>query len=122
MRFLVDANLPRSALPLLARLGHHAEHVRDVGLHSATDELIAAHARSTRAIILTRDLDFADVRRYPPHEYFGIVVLRLPDEAIVVQILAVLDRFLSHANIVDRLAGRLIILEMDRFRARPPLE
>ena len=31
MRFLVDANLPRSALPLLHNFGHTAEHAHGCG-------------------------------------------------------------------------------------------
>ena len=62
MRFLVDANLPRSAVAALTRDGHTAEHVRDVGLGNAPDHLIAAHARNVGACLITRDLDFADVR------------------------------------------------------------
>jgi hypothetical protein len=32
MRFLVDASLPRSAAPMLRRLGHEAVDVRDIGM------------------------------------------------------------------------------------------
>jgi predicted nuclease of predicted toxin-antitoxin system len=81
VRFLVDANVPRSALGAFARSGHQAEHVNDVGLKDAPDEQIARRAQETRAAIVTRDLDFADIRRYPPADYHGIVVMRLPDDA-----------------------------------------
>ena len=46
MRFLVDASLPRSAVPMLRQLSHDAVDVRDIGMRSATDDVIAAHARS----------------------------------------------------------------------------
>lgn len=42
MRFLVDASLPRSATELLRQCGHDAVDVRDIGLRSATDDVIAA--------------------------------------------------------------------------------
>jgi predicted nuclease of predicted toxin-antitoxin system len=45
MRFLVDANLPRSALALLRRYGHAADYARDSGLGAAPDTEIAARAR-----------------------------------------------------------------------------
>lgn len=122
MRFLVDAKLPRSAVPLLARLGYHVEHVRDLGLHAAPDAQIAAYARLSRAIILSRDLDFADVRSYPPADYFGIVVLRLPEDSTASQILVVLESFLRQLTIVEQLPGRLAIVEVDRFRIRPSLD
>jgi len=60
MRFLVDASLPRSAVLLLGELGHEAVDVRDIGMGSATDGVVAAHARSKRLTLVTRDFDFAD--------------------------------------------------------------
>jgi predicted nuclease of predicted toxin-antitoxin system len=42
MRFLVDANMPRSTLALLASLGHTGERARDLGLGHAPDAEIAA--------------------------------------------------------------------------------
>ncbi|MHB8815873.1 MAG: DUF5615 family PIN-like protein [Steroidobacteraceae bacterium] len=54
----------------------------NAGLGTAPDEVIAERARSTQAALITRDLDFADVRRYPPSDYHGIMILRLPDDAV----------------------------------------
>jgi len=62
MRFLVDANLPRSAVEMISSLGHEVAFARDIGLAAATDEAIAAHARASGAALVTRDLDFADIR------------------------------------------------------------
>ncbi len=122
MRFLIDANLPRSAIGLLLRLGHEVDFARDIGLGAAPDSQIAARASQTGASILTRDLDFADVRRYPPHAYAGIVVLRLPDDAVASDIVLILERFLSQSNFVDQLKGRLAVVEANRVRFRPPLD
>jgi predicted nuclease of predicted toxin-antitoxin system len=79
MRFLLDANMPRSAIGTLSARGHHVEFARDIGLGAAPDTQIAERARQTGNALLTRDLDFADIRQYPPGQYGGIVVLRLPD-------------------------------------------
>ena len=75
MRFLVDADLPRSVIGLLQRYGHEAVDVRDIGLRSATDSRIAAYAKSKGLCLVTGDFDFADIRNYPPKEYEGLVVL-----------------------------------------------
>ena len=37
MKFLLDANMPRSALAALRGFGHSADHVRDIGLGDATE-------------------------------------------------------------------------------------
>jgi len=121
MHFLIDANLPRAAIAVLQKFGHQVEFARDIGLAAAPDEQIAARARQSGAALLTRDMDFADVRRYPPDQYFGIVVLRLSDTAVAQEIVRVLERFLMEPGFLDPLAGRLAIVEVDRVRFRPPL-
>ena len=119
MRFLVDANMPRSTLALLASLGHVGEHARDIGLGHAPDSDIAACARSTGAVIVTRDVDFSDIRNYPPHEFQGLIVMRMPDDAVAQTIVNLLERFLKKRELVDRLPRHLVILESDRVRFRP---
>jgi len=121
MRFLIDANLPRAVIAALERAGHQVEFARDVGLEAAPDEQIAARARESGAALLTRDMDFADVRRYPPDQYFGIVVVRLPDTAVALEIVHVLERFLLEPGFLEPLSGRLAIVEVDRVRFRPPV-
>lgn len=119
MRFLVDASVPRSAAAMLRRLGHDAVDVRDLGMGGATDRVIAAHARSARQALITRDFDFADIRNYPPADYSGIAVLKLPDDTAAPQILNVLETFVRREDWLDRLTGRLAIVEVWRVRFRP---
>lgn len=121
MRFLIDANLPRSIIELIVRLGHEAEFARDIGLGAAPDSAIAAHAQATRAALLSRDLDFADIRNYPPEQYNGIVVLRLRDDVVAKDIVRLAERFLREPKFVDQLSGRLAVVEADRVRFRPAL-
>jgi predicted nuclease of predicted toxin-antitoxin system len=121
MRFLIDANLPRAAIVVCQKFGHQVEFARDIGLAAASDAQIAERARESGAALLTRDLDFADVRRYPPDQYPGIVVLRLPDTTVAREIARILERFLMEPGFLEPLAGRLAIVEVDRVRFRPPL-
>lgn len=121
MRFLVDANLPRSIVALIAGLGHDVEFVRDIGLGAAPDAEVIKHAKAGRAALITRDMDFADVRRYPPAQYSGLVVLRVADSLTAVQMVRVVEQFLREPRFVAQLSGRLAILEVDRVRFRPPL-
>lgn len=122
MKFLLDANMPRSALRALIARGHDASHVRDVGKGDSTDEDVAAYARLVNAVIVTRDLDFADVRAYPPADYPGILVLRVPDDWIAQRIVELLESFLDIADFVAVLPQRLAILEPGQCRFRPGIE
>lgn len=119
MKFLLDANMPRSAASLLRELGHQVEDVRDVLPNGADDSLVAAHAKNQQVVLVTRDFDFADIRNYPPQDYPGIIVLELPDDAIASQISDVLKSFVSKPELLSRLTGRLAIVESWRVRFRP---
>jgi len=59
MRFLVDAQLPPALARSLAERGHTAEHVYDIGLHTADDPVLWDYAVSAGAVIITKDEDFA---------------------------------------------------------------
>jgi predicted nuclease of predicted toxin-antitoxin system len=119
VRFLMDANLPRSAAALLQQMGHDVVDVRDIGLRSAADDVVAGHARHNRQALVTRDIDFADIRNYPPADCAGIVVLRLPDDATAPQVMKLLEAFVGREDWLARLSGRLAIVEAWRVRFRP---
>ncbi len=119
MRFLVDASLPRSATVRLRQLGHEADDIRDLGLRSATDEVVAAHSAKEQLALLTRDFDFADIRNYPPAHYPGIAALHLPDDATAAQVVRLLEAFVTQPALLEKLAGRLAIVEPGRVRFRP---
>jgi len=122
MRFLLDSNLPASAANIVRAVGHEAIDVIDIGLDSAPDEQISAEAKRLGAAIVSRDFDFSDIRNYPPVEYFGIVVLELPETANARQICDVLKNFVIRDDYLSALPGRLAIVSFDRVRFRPRLD
>ena len=122
MGFLPDANMPRSALRALTEAGHQAWHVRDIGLGGATDERIDRHAQAQGWILVTRDLDFCDIRNYPPEHTSGRLVLRVDDTSTAEHIAQLLQRFLILPELVDQIPGHLVILDSNRVRFRPALK
>jgi hypothetical protein len=119
VRFLIDADLPRSAKALLEKHGHEAIDARDVGLRKAKDPIIARYAQDHRACLLTGDFGFADVRNYPPAAYPGLAVLELPRDASAAFILGLIESFVRQTEVLARLPGRLAIIEAGRIRLRP---
>jgi predicted nuclease of predicted toxin-antitoxin system len=61
VRFLVDAQLPPALALLLTERGHFAEHVTDIGPGDAPDRDLWRYALEHRAVIVTKDEDFADM-------------------------------------------------------------
>ena len=76
LKFLLDADMPRSTGELIKSLGYDIEDVRDIGMRAAKDQDIIDYAIKTNRIIVTRDTDFGEVLRYPDHP--GAIVLRFP--------------------------------------------
>ena len=75
MRFLIDENMPRDLAGAIRGLGFAADDVRDLGLANRPDSDVFTAAAARDAIIITRDSDFLDERRWPPEYTAGIVFL-----------------------------------------------
>jgi predicted nuclease of predicted toxin-antitoxin system len=61
VRFLVDAQLPPALVDRLMEKGHEAEHVHAIALGVAADAEIWAYAVKAKAVLVTKDQDFADL-------------------------------------------------------------
>jgi predicted nuclease of predicted toxin-antitoxin system len=85
------------------------------------DDAIFAYAKTQGLVLVSRDLDFSDGRRYPPADTAGIVIVRLADDAVAQRIAELFGRFLRTPLVVDQLAGRIAVVTEDRIRLRPPL-
>lgn len=76
MRFKLDENLPIELKLTLQSSGYDAETVADEQLSGSVDPKIASVCQHELRTLMTLDLDFADIRQYPPIDYSGIIVLR----------------------------------------------
>jgi predicted nuclease of predicted toxin-antitoxin system len=116
LKLKIDENLPRECAEALRGAGFEADTVADESLAGAEDSVIAAKSRNEDRILITLDLDFANIRAYPPAEYAGIIVLRSKkqDKHCV---LALVQRIVLHLTNRSP-AGELWIVESDRIRFR----
>jgi predicted nuclease of predicted toxin-antitoxin system len=110
MRFKIDENLHDDVALLLAGDGHDAVHAE--GLRGCEDSILARHCTAESRALVTLDLDFADIRAFPPGSSPGIVVLRVRDQSRP-HILRVMARALDLLK-REPIAGRLwIVTEAD---------
>ena len=116
MRFKVDENIPVQCVGQLREAGHDALAVQDQGLAGAADQRIAEICAEERRVLLSLDLDFADIRTYPPSESAGIVVFRLAsqDAESLRQVVGRMLGVLTDESPV----GRLWVVEQDKVRIR----
>ena len=94
VRFKLDENLPRDAEQLLQAAGHDVQTATAEGLGGAADAPIVAACQHEHRVLVTLDLDFADIRQYPPISMPGVWVLR-PHLQSAPAIVALLGRALK---------------------------
>jgi predicted nuclease of predicted toxin-antitoxin system len=116
--FKIDENLPQDAAELLRSHGYEAHTVQEESLAGAEDALIATAIEREHRVLITLDLDFSDIRTYPPERYDGIIVLR-PKAQDKIAIMALLRRVLRALK-DDQPQRALWIVEPDRIRYRRP--
>jgi predicted nuclease of predicted toxin-antitoxin system len=75
--FKIDENLHPDVASFLRGHGYDAVTVWDQDLRGTPDANLAEVCRTEGRTLLTLDLDFADIRAYPPEEYPGLIVLRV---------------------------------------------
>jgi predicted nuclease of predicted toxin-antitoxin system len=116
LKFKVDENLPTEAAELLASAGHDAVTVHYQRMVGQPDTNVAAICQREQRVVVTLDLDFADIRAYPPSDYSGIIVLRLRllGKFHVLSVLQHLLPVLQH----EPLAGKLWIVDESSVRVR----
>lgn len=77
MKFKVDENLSVLVAQQLREEGLDAMTILEQKMGGEKDHNIARICAAEDRAIVTLDLDFANIRAYPPKEHAGIVVLRL---------------------------------------------
>lgn len=77
MKFLLDMGIsPRTAV-YLSKSGHEASHLYNEGLERLPDPEILRKARHEQAVLLTHDLDFADLLAASGDELPSVIIFRL---------------------------------------------
>lgn len=120
MRAKLDENLGIRTIELIREAGHEVQTVVGEGLGGASDADLIRVSGVEGRVLITLDLDFANVLRFPPTLYAGIVVLRVPHP---IQLAAIHDRarvLLQAAEREEEPTGRLWIVEQDRIREYDP--
>lgn len=83
MRAKIDENMPVDAVRLFVEAGWDTSAVHDEHLVGAGDQRLIETCQREGRVLFSLDLDFADIRAYPPEAWSGIVVLRAGSAAVV---------------------------------------
>ena len=116
MKVKLDENLPADLASCLRQAGHDVVDVVEERLGGKDDAPILKAATKEGRILMTFDLDFADIRHYPPGSHAGIVVFRLQDQRWQT-LRGPVDHLLA-GKTLDGLSNGLAIVDETRVRCK----
>lgn len=102
-------------MKILRDADYEAHTFREQGLQGISDQQVYDLCCAQKLCLITLDLDFANVIRFPPHVSSGIVVIRPPGRVSVAMLEKLIAGFLS-ALAETVLEGELWIVEPGRIR------
>lgn len=118
MKLKLDENLSRHLKPVLTGLGYDVCTAADQRLLSRPDTEVAAAARVEGRILLTLDIEFADLRKYCPGSHPGIILFRPPALGPLF-VNKFIEHFMRSADL-SKLGGCVVVVEAGRVRVRYP--
>ena len=120
MRLKLDENLSRHLKQVLASLRHDVTTAGEENLLSQPDTVVGRAAKSEARMLLTLDVEFGDLRKYPPGSYPGIVLFR-PRSLGPLAVNGFVREFVAGTDLCW-LEGCVVVVEPLRVRVRrPPL-
>jgi predicted nuclease of predicted toxin-antitoxin system len=116
MKLLLDQGLPRSTVKHLAAAGIAADHVGELGMATATDDVILLAARQRQAVVITLDADFH--RLLAASRAVSPSVVRIRIEGLRGDQLATILAQVTRAARAELEAGAVASLTPNRIRVR----
>jgi len=121
MKFKLDENFGTRTQAIFTEFGYSADTVLSEGLGGASDYDLYNVCREQGLCMVTLDLDFSDVVRFPPQATGGIIVVRCPRNPSLKLLERMVRQFLSMIGRQSQLGEMtpdrsLWIIEVDRIR------
>lgn len=115
MKVKLDENLGAMGAAFLNAAGFDVATVANQNLLSTPDGDLARICATEGRCLVTLDRDFSDPLRYPPSQYAGIVVIRVPGRFRLPLVERALALVVEASKQTD-VRGHLWIAEVDRIR------
>lgn len=114
MKVKVDENMPTAMVELLREARHDPATVVDESLSGAGDREVIKAATAEGRILIAFDVDFFNIRAFPPGSHAGVVVFRLHDQRWAM--LKDPVRRLLASGTLERVGRGLAIVDESRIR------
>lgn len=120
MKLKLDENLSRHLKRTLSALQHDVSTAEEEGLFSKPDSVVAAVAKSEGRVLLTLDVEFGNLTKYPPGKHPGIILFR-PKSLGPLTVNEFIEEFFRQTE-VESLRGYLVVVDPNRTTVRWPEE
>jgi len=115
MKFKLDENFGTRTQQIFKQKGHNVHTVLDENLKSTPDSNLYEICCREQRCLVTLDLDFTDVVRFPPKNGSGIAVIRQPRNFSLPILEMLIHQFLETLETMS-IEGNLWIIEPGRIR------
>lgn len=102
MRFLLDANISHETASFLRQFNFDVKSLIEENLSHLVDAEVVNLAKKEKRIIITFDLDFAEIFYFLEQKHFGVIVLRLKDQRVE-SVNQILENFIKYRKLSKRL-------------------
>lgn len=117
IKFLTDENISKSLVAALRAAKINVVRIADVNLQGSPDDNIFQYSKAQNLTLLTRDLDFANIHRFPLGTHSGVVVIRFENAAPIDTLSKrVITALLELKE--DEIFGNLIVISPQSLRIR----
>lgn len=82
LKFKIDENLPLEIANIFTNASYDTETVYSEKLVGATDQTLTKKCKEEKRVLITLDLDFADIRFLSQDIIPGIIVIRTEDQTV----------------------------------------
>ena len=119
LKFFADHCIPRSVIEMLRCANHDVKLLKEYIPIDSPDLEVISKAQELGAILISLNGDFANIVRYPPRRYKGILSLQVRNHPeIIPQLMERLLGFLSLYPEQEFYKGKLLLVEVHRIRIR----
>lgn len=116
MKFLIDNALSPIIAKGLREAGFEAMHVRDIGMHSASDIVIFEYASQNDQIIVSADTDFGTLLALRQYSKPSVILFRCTDKRPKSQLSLLISNIPEIKNAL--ISGSIVVFEDKRIRIR----
>ena len=116
MKFITDANIPKSLVKRLSSEGYDIVDIRDFLPDDSPDSEVYSETLKQNRTIISRDKHFGNILIYPPQQHFGVIILRtkgLNSEALTETLINFIMKIGD-----DDYSGKIYIIENNKYRKR----